>query len=94
MEISTSLTPAQGSALFAGFLEKHGVSRRVAAAGLGVSKTTIMFWAKGAQRPELAHRTAIETWTSGAVPATSWVLPGEALPAKVKPLKVPRKNAA
>jgi transcriptional regulator with XRE-family HTH domain len=66
--------------LLAEFIRVHGLSLRDAARGIGTSKTSLIFWLRGDQRPRAEVRDAIEKWTSGAVPASSWLLPGEVLP--------------
>lgn len=55
------------------FIEKTGVSRREAARQLHVSHPTLLAWIDGSRTPEVgARREAIERWTSGQVPASSW----------------------
>ncbi len=79
--------------LLAKFLDANALSLRTAAEGIGTSKTSLIFWLRGDQRPRAEVRAAIEKWTSGAVPAT-WLAPGEVLPVdRVSPF-MPSKAVA
>ena len=65
-------TPKNGPRLLKRFRKKAGLSHRQAAAQLGVTHSALIAWEGGKNNPAPAMRTAIATWTSGAVPADSW----------------------
>ncbi len=54
------------------FLEGNKIPKSRAAAALGVSHVTMLNWLRGRMVPQPPLRAAIETWTSGAVPAAEW----------------------
>lgn len=59
------------------FLEKHRIKKRVAADAIGIAHPSLIAWLRGASRPSDAHKRAIEVWTGGAIPFTSWFSPSE-----------------
>ncbi len=61
-----------GHSLLNAFLTRNSVTLQAAADALGTSKTSVLFWIRGEQRPREPYRVAIETWTHGDVPASSW----------------------
>ncbi len=61
-----------GPELFAAFLEEHGITQLAASAAIGVSAPTVHDWIAETKRPRTHHRQAIEVWTGGEVPASSW----------------------
>ena len=68
---------AKGHELFKGFLERNRIRLDEAATALHVSKTAIAFWRDGQHRPTPDVREAIEKWSGGAIPVSSWMLKGE-----------------
>lgn len=62
----------KGHALLAGFLKKNGINFAAAGRSLWVSRVTVHHWAEGVKVPCKTNRTAIEIWTGGIVPASSW----------------------
>ena len=54
----------------------YSVPQAVCALAMGVSQAAVSDWTRGKKIPEARYRNAIERWTSGAVPASSW-LPAE-----------------
>ncbi len=62
----------QGRELFAGFLEKNGISPAEAGRRLGVTRVAVYRWLDDG-RPGQPLRIAIDNWTRGEVPAASWV---------------------
>lgn len=63
--------------LFAGFLERNGISNESASRALGVSRVTVGQWACGDKRPAGHNPRKVAMWTSGAVPEDSWNDPRE-----------------
>jgi transcriptional regulator with XRE-family HTH domain len=87
-------SPYRGSKLLLDFIDANELSLRRAARLLGVSKTTLLFWIRGTQRPDGDNRRAIAKWTRNAVPAEAWLLEGESEPlTDVKPFR-PSRTAA
>ena len=64
-----------GPKLFTQFLHDNGITLSAAAATFGVKPPSVYEWKKGTRRPRDEHRTAIEKWTGGFVPAESWLDP-------------------
>lgn len=71
-----------GSVLFESFLAKNRISVRSAAKVFGVSHASVIEWKKGSTRPNPERWRDIDVWTAGAVPADSWLEPGEEPPRK------------
>jgi DNA-binding transcriptional regulator YdaS (Cro superfamily) len=61
-----------GAVLLAQFLEQREIPQSRCAAALGVSSPTVHDWLKAVKRPRTALRVAIDRWTGGAVPSSSW----------------------
>lgn len=60
------------------FLCKSRITYRDAADCLGtISHVAVFHWVVGTRRPSAHMRKAIECWTNGAVPASSWLTRGE-----------------
>lgn len=72
------MADCHGRALLRRFLDRHGVSQRVAACAIGVSAPTMSDWLSGNKRPTDHMRTAIAKWTRGAVPEGAWMFADEA----------------
>ena len=68
--------PLAGREALSRWLAFHGVPQAVCALAIGVSQAAVSDWSRGKKVPEARYRNAIERWTSGAVPASSW-LPAE-----------------
>jgi hypothetical protein len=84
--------PTEGSALFAAFLARNGISNVTASKALGVSDPTIHEWKNGTKRPIQARRDAIAVWTNGEVAAESWLYTNEKIPgAGVIPFEKPSR---
>ena len=62
----------KGVALLKAFLKKNKLSQADASRALDVSGVVVCLWCSGKQRPRTEYRDALEIWTSGAVPASSW----------------------
>lgn len=75
----------EGAKKLAKFLKKHGVTQATAAAALGVSDPAVCEWTTGKKRPHESRRANIETWTGGAVPASSWLTKSERKTREVVP---------
>lgn len=54
------------------FLSSHGLSSAFAADRLGASAADVAAWRSGLRVPGREFRAAIERWTMGRVPASSW----------------------
>lgn len=54
------------------FMANRGISKRKAAAGLGVSTPTILDWLNGTMRPDPNNRKVIEVYTGGEVTELDW----------------------
>lgn len=80
----------EGARALAAFLKSNGISMAAAARDLGVADPTVLDWRRGRKRPTAHHRQAIETWTRGAVPASSWMTKGERRALNVAPFKPPK----
>lgn len=63
---------SKGADLLFKFVDANGISYAQLGKDLGVSRVTASDWAAGFKRPSEPNRVAIETWTSGAVPASAW----------------------
>lgn len=86
-------------AALAEFIKKNGITLRAAAESLGTSKTSLILWLRGEQRPRPPYRQAIAIWTGGKVPADSWETEEErAVVTAVRPYRpataAPRRRAA
>jgi transcriptional regulator with XRE-family HTH domain len=57
------------------FRKRNSISLRGGAKAVGVSHVTLKAWEEGRLTPSPPFRAAIETWTSGDVPANSWPIP-------------------
>ena len=65
-------TRPAGAKLWKSWLEAAGLTYGEAAAQLGVHRVSAFHWADGVKRPSAEHAEAIEVFTSGQVPASSW----------------------
>lgn len=77
---SNDTSPYAGSGLLAAVIKRRDLSLREAAEQIGVSKTSLIHWLRGEQRPDDARggmRDAVAKWTDGEVPFESWDRPGE-----------------
>ena len=54
------------------YLKAHGIKVAAAAEALGVAPAAIFQWREGRTKPSAVNRAALETWSSGFVPASSW----------------------
>jgi len=61
------------SAKLAAWLDAKNVTQRELARVFGVSPATATYWCSGESRPSHARALALEAWTDGAVPASSWL---------------------
>lgn len=66
-------SPQHGAKLLKAWLARTGLSQAAAARVLGVSQAAVCDWLHQKKLPIGLYRQALETWTSGAVPAWSWV---------------------
>lgn len=66
-----------GAKALARFVEKNGMTKTAAAAGVGVSVPTLLDYLSGAKRPNSIRREVIERYTGGAVSRNSWDFPAE-----------------
>ena len=70
-----------GPDLLADFIRTKDVSYRDAGDALHVTHATVWQWTHRERLPTPSRRADIETWTGGAVPATSWgPLPPQVVP--------------
>jgi len=53
-------------------MERTGVSQAAVARALGVSAAAVCDWCRQKKLPVEPYRVAIETYTGGSVPASSW----------------------
>lgn len=89
------LVVTAGAGLLRDFLAKHGLSQRAAGAALYVEGPTIHDWVHCKKRPSARHRAAIEVWTGGEVPASSWVSEEDnEIVRDVKPFAPPAKSSS
>lgn len=63
----------QAPKLLADFLAAHSVPQVEVATLLGVDPATVSYWLSGSRKPQQQYREALERWTSGAVPADTWL---------------------
>lgn len=68
---------SDGAVLLGEYLERKTIKKAKAAEELKTSVSAIHYWLKGGQRPRGDMRDLIESWSSGAVPADSWLTPKE-----------------
>lgn len=61
-----------GPALLKTCIQARGLSLGKAAKEIGCSKTTLIFWLRGGQRPEYPRRRRISRWSRGDVPVRAW----------------------
>lgn len=64
--------PSHGSRRLAAWLEREKVAQAALARALGVSGACVSDWLARKRLPGELYRAAIDRYTSGAVPATSW----------------------
>jgi hypothetical protein len=77
-----------GHDLLLRFIEsRDDVSYRVAAELFGLRHPAVWQWAHGVTIPDHRYREAIETWTNGMVPASSWNRSNERHPVVVQPYR-------
>jgi DNA-binding transcriptional regulator YdaS (Cro superfamily) len=62
-----------GYKLFSAWLKKKNVPQLTAARVLLVSPSAVSCWLSARRVPSAAWREAIERWTGGDVPASSWL---------------------
>ena len=74
-----------GADLLGGFLDENGLSLQDAADALSCSKVAVWHWRTGKQRPRPEIRDRIASWTSGVVPADSWLTEDEREKSTVTP---------
>ena len=55
------------------WLALHGVSQARCGLALGVTQTAVSDWVRGRKSPQSRYRAALERWSSGAIPANSWL---------------------
>jgi hypothetical protein len=72
--------PPPGARLLYGFLVTNMITFDRAAEALHVSHVAVHNWAHARTLPSPANRSALERWTDGKVPATSWDRPLVARP--------------
>jgi transcriptional regulator with XRE-family HTH domain len=65
-------TTAKAHKLLTGWLDSKKLTQRELARVFGVSPATATYWCNGEGRPSHMRALAIEAWTEGAVPASSW----------------------
>lgn len=63
----------RGYELLRRFLTDHEVTMEAASEAIGTTKASMSLWATGQNQPRTEFRMAIEKWTRGEVPATSWM---------------------
>lgn len=63
-----------GSKALRQFIESNALTQQATAKALGVTDPAVHDWISGTKRPRPHHRAAIEKWTGGLVPASSWLL--------------------
>lgn len=62
-----------GPELLRAFLTTHDAPQALAARVLGVSAPAVHDWIHRKRSPSAPFRAALERWTDGAVPASSWL---------------------
>lgn len=69
-----AMAKPKGRKLFKAFLRRNRISNAKAGEALGVSGTTVFFWTRDENPfdPTPVNAAAIEAWTGGEVPASSW----------------------
>lgn len=73
-----------GRVLLRSFLDENKLTYTACARALGLSHVAVRAWVLALAVPSPEHRQALEVWTSGKVPASSW--PMGSTPS-VKPFK-------
>jgi len=62
-----------GVRLLDAFLRNRAITNQAAADALKVSRPSVLYWRTGERLPDAAARVAIELWTGGSVPESSWL---------------------
>lgn len=55
------------------YMNKRELTQVQVGEAIGVPQSMVSRWLSGEKRPNLNHAIAIERWTRGKVPATSWL---------------------
>jgi len=61
------------SATLGAWLDAHAIPQAEMGRVFNVSAVTIHYWVTGDRKPSHQRALAIEAWTSGAIPAASWL---------------------